>query len=403
MGRPGVARRLGRCRGVVGVRGLPVVALALLTTLACDSAVGPANGIEPPARTGDGWETATLEQVGMDARPLLDLLGVIAGTDDHLIHGLVIARHGKLVLERYWPGVDLEPATLEPVPTAFDRETLHYVASVSKSLTSALAGIAWDRGLISDVADSLFAYFPEYGHLRTDDNGPIAVEHLLSFTSGYEWNEFVYGFDDPRDSHNQMFRTGDPIGFLLARPVTTEPGSVFHYNSGDTNLLGEIVRRAAASTLVDFAEQHLFQPLGIATYTWIRFSLAPAVTFASGGASLRPRDMAKLGALYLNGGTWNGTRVVSEAWITASTTEAIPLAGSYRTLYGYGYNWWLGRFPYLNGTVEYFRAAGWGGQDVFVVPELELVVVFTAGGYYEPRPLDVEALIVDYVLAAIVE
>jgi CubicO group peptidase (beta-lactamase class C family) len=316
----------------------------------------------------------------------------------------VIARNGKLVFERYWPGTDLEPATLDPVARSFDRETLHYVASVSKSLTSALAGIAVDRGLIAGVADSLFSYFPEYAHLRTDENGPIVVEHLLSFTSGYEWNEFVYGFDDPRDSHNQMFRTADPVGHLLARPVTTEPGAVFHYNSGDTNLLGEIVRRAAAaSTLTAFAESHLFQPLGITTYAWIRFPLAPAVTFASGGASLRPRDMAKLGQLYLNGGVWHGTRVVSEAWVAASTAQAIPLAGSYRTLYGYGYNWWLGRFPYLDGTVEYFRAAGWGGQDVFLVPALELVVVFTAGGYYAPRPLDVEDLIVDYVFPAIVE
>jgi CubicO group peptidase (beta-lactamase class C family) len=392
-------------RGRVSRRRLSVVASALLlATLACDSSVGPASGYERPVRTGDGWDTASLEQVGMAARPLLDLLGLIASTDDHLIHGLVIAKNGKLVFEEYWPGVDLEPGTLEPVPKGFDRETLHYVASVSKSLTSALAGIAIDRGLIGGVTDALFAHYPEYVHLRTDDNAPIVVEHLLSFTSGYEWNEFVYGFDDPRDSHNQMFRVGDPIGFLLARQVTTEPGSVFHYNSGDTNLLGEIVRRAAAaSTLTAFAESYLFQPLGISTYAWVRFPLAATMTFASGGASLRPRDMAKLGQLYLSGGVWHGTRVVSEAWVAASTSEAIPLTGNYRTLYGYGYNWWLGRFPYLDGAVEYFRAAGWGGQDVFVVPALELVVVFTAGGYYEPRPLDVEALIVDYVFPAIVE
>lgn len=389
----------------MGRRRLCVIAsVGVLLTHACDSSVGPALGYERPPRTGDGWDTATLEQVGMDAEPLADLLRLIESTDDHLIHSLLIARDGKLVFEQYWPGLDLEPGTLEPIAKDFGRETLHYVASVSKSLTSALAGIALDQGLIGGVEDSLFSYFPEYAHLRTGDNGPIIVKHLLSFTSGYDWNEFVYGFDDARDSHYQMFNTSDPIGFLLARPVTSEPGSVFHYNSGDTNLLGEIVRRsAAASTLVEFAQRYLFQPLDISTYAWIRFPLAPAVTFASGGASLRPRDMAKLGQLHLNGGVWNEARVVSEPWVAASTTEAIPLAGSYRTLYGYGYNWWLGRFPSLDGAVEYFRAAGWGGQDVFVVPELALVVVFTAGGYYEVRPLDVEDLIVDYILTAIVE
>ena len=258
--------------------------------------------------------------------------------------------------------------------------------------------------MIGGVDDLLFAYFPEYTHLRREDNGQIALGHLLSFSSGYDWNEFVYGFDDPRDSHYQMFNTGDPLGYLLARPMTSDPGTEFHYNSGDTNLLGEIVRRSSASgTLVDFADLYLFDPLSIDTYDWTSFPRATEVTFASGGASLRPRDMAKLGVLYLQGGVWNGNRILSEEWTTTSTEQAIPLVGSYRTLYGYGYNWWLGRSPYRDGTVEYFRAAGWGGQDVYVFPDLELIVVFTAGGYYDPRPLDVNDIIEDYIFRAIVD
>jgi CubicO group peptidase (beta-lactamase class C family) len=381
-----------------------VAFILLLLTLACDTSAGPEMGFTRPPQTGDGWVTASLDQVGMMPEPLAELLELISATDNHRIHSLLIVRQRKLVFEEYWPGVDLDPATLNPVVRDFDRETLHYVASVSKSITSALVGIAIDRGLVRGVEDSVFPFFPEYAHLERDDNGQIVLEHLLSFSSGYDWNEFVYGFDDPRDSHYQMFNSADPLDFLLGRPVISDPGSEFLYNSGDTNILGEIVRRTSAlATLVEFADRYLFRPLDIETYDWVTFPLAPEVTFASGGASLRPRDMAKLGALYLSGGVWNGERVVSPEWVDASTVLAMPLTGSYRTLYGYGYNWWLGRSQHADRTVEYFRAAGWGGQYVYVFPELDLIVVFTAGGYYDSRPLDVNDIIEQYIFRAIVQ
>lgn len=374
----------------------------LLVAVACDSPAALDSGYARPQQTADGWETASLHEVGMDADPLLDLLDLIDSTDNHRIHSLLIVKDQKLVFEEYWPGVDLRPENLDPVARDFDRETLHYVASVSKSITSALVGIAIDQGTIGSVDDSPFSYLPAYAHLGTQDNQQITLEHLLSFSSGYDWNEFVYGFDDPRDSHYQMFGTSDPIGHLLERPVVTVPGSVFHYNSGDTNILGEIVRRVTGSqTLVEYADRYLFEPLGIDRYGWVRFPRADEVTFASGGASLRPRDMAKLGALYLNGGMWNGRRILSARWVEASTRQSVPLVGQYQRLYGYGYNWWLGRSPYGDREVEYFRAAGWGGQHVYVFPELDLVVVFTAGGFYETRPLDVNDLIEDYIFLAI--
>jgi len=236
----------------------------LLVAVACDSPAALDHGYERPQQTDDGWETASLHEVGMDAGPLLDLLDLISITEDHMIHSLLIVKDQKLVFEEYWPGVDLRPENLDPVTRDFDRETLHYVASVSKSITSALVGIALDRGAIGSVDDSPFSFLPEYAHLSTANNAPITLDHLLSFSSGYEWNEFVYGFDDPRDSHNQLFATFDPIGHLLARPVVTVPGMVFNYNSGDTNILGEIVRRITGSlTLVDFADRYLFQPLDI--------------------------------------------------------------------------------------------------------------------------------------------
>lgn len=333
--------------------------------------------------------------------PLRRLLNLIEDTDGHLIHSILIVKDGKLVFERYWPGTDLAPASLETVDRAFDRNTLHYVASVSKSITSLLAGIALDQNLIQSVGELVFDHYPDYQGYQTDANAPITIRHLLSFSSGFDWNEFEYGFDDSRDSHNQMFRAEDPLAYLLGRPVVTSPGAEFNYNSGDTNLLGEIIRRVSSSTTLGaFAETNLFEPLGIETYLWTRFGSAPQVTFASGGASLRPRDMVKLGALCLNGGIWNGQRVVSQEWINESTEMAVPLPANYTTLYGYGYNWWLGRLPFGAEQVEFYRAAGWGGQDVFVFPDLDLVVAFTAGGYYESRALDVNHLLEDFILPA---
>ena len=389
---------------MTGKRTLSALLLFLpLTAAACIWNTGPDGSAKPP-QTDDGWITASVDQVGMDPRPLVDLLDLVAGTENHLLHSLLIVRRQRLVFEQYWPGVDLDPATLNPVERDFDRTTLHYVASVSKSITSALVGIAIAQGHIGGVQDRLFSYYPEYAGLRTDANGRITLEHLLAFSSGYDWNEFLYDFGDTRDSHNQMFAASNPIEYLLGRPMVSEPGATFRYNSGDTNLLGEIVRRTTGSaTLVDYAEQYLFAPLGITSYAWVRFTRAPAVTFASGGASLRPRDMAKLGVVYLAGGMWNRTRVVPRAWVEAATRRVTPLVGNYRSVHGYGYNWWLGRSRLRDGSVEYFRASGWGGQEVFVYPELELVVVFTAGGYYQDPPLNVYDLLEQYVLEALVD
>jgi CubicO group peptidase (beta-lactamase class C family) len=340
----------------------------------------------------------------MDPAPLRELLDLISGTPGHELHSLLLVKDGKLVMEEYWPGVDLVPTSLEPVQRDFHRHNLHYVASVSKSITSALAGIALEQGFLESVDDSLFSYFPEHLDLRTEENAGITLAHLLSFSSGYDWNEFVYGFSDARDSHYQMFRAEDPVRYLLGRPMTTEPGELFHYNSGDTNLLGEIIRRASASeTILDYLEEYLFDPLGVEEYTWVRFGSAPFMAFTSGGASLRPRDMAKLGLLYLGGGVWKGTRILSSEWVARSVQMAVPLEGDYRSLYGYGFNWWLGLSRFGEGMEPYFRAAGWGGQNIFVYPGLDLVLVFTAGWYYEGGPLDMGEVIEDYILRSLPE
>jgi CubicO group peptidase (beta-lactamase class C family) len=261
-------------------------------------------------------------------------------------------------------------------------------------------GIAFDEGLIDSVEETVFSFFPEYDYLRNEDNEDITIEQMLKMSSGYDWNEFVYDWDDPRDSHYQLFNSHSPVVFLLGRPVVSEPGSTFHYNSGDTNLLGEIIRRTSLSNnLYEFAEEYLFGPLGIDTYHWQRLPLANYVTFASGGLFLKPRDMLKIGTLYLNDGQWNGEQIISSSWVHESFENTIPL----NEIYAYGYQWWLAPAQYESGTVQSYCAIGWGGQHIIIIPELELAVVWTAGGYYEDTLLHREEIINDYILKAIID
>ncbi|MFC1553328.1 serine hydrolase domain-containing protein [candidate division KSB1 bacterium] len=356
-----------------------------------------------PQQIFDGWQTASLESVGMEPDSMESLIRLVDNTHNHLIHSILIVRNSKLVFEKYWDGWDVPTiATLNMIYRHFDTQTLHFQASVSKSFTSALVGIALDKGYISSVEDKVFSYFPDYADLKNYDNEKISIKQMLAMSSGYDWNEFVYDWSDPRDSHFQLFISEDPIQYLLGRPVERAPGMEFHYNSGDTNILGEIVRRSTSSdNLSDFAETYLFEPLGIEYNYWQSHPLAEYLTFASGGLFLRPRDMAKFGQLYLNEGVWNGRQVISSSWVDASIKQSIPLISNSTYYYGYGYQWWLGQFTYDYRKVNFYLAYGWGGQCIFVIPELDMVIIHCAGGYFDSPPVSYIRIIEDYILKAV--
>jgi CubicO group peptidase (beta-lactamase class C family) len=160
--------------------------------------------------------------------------------------------------------------------------------------------------------------------------------------------------------------------------------------------LGEIVSRASAVRLDTLSQRFLFTPLDVINYEWQY--LPGGVVFASGDLRLRPRDMAKLGQLYLNRGTWNGSRVLSQEWIDNTSQRRIPLDWWWTD--GYGYGWWLQTYDIDGRSLETFFASGWGGQQISIVPELDMVVVFTGGGYYEDPLLSPDEMMRDYVLPA---
>jgi len=386
---------------------LPLV-LFVATLCACRETAAP----QPytyavPPQDGDGWVTAAPGDVGMDQAPLVALMNELRSRD-HGLNGILVARHGRLVFEEYFPGqqVDLEAEDPRPrVDVAFDRSTPHYMASASKSVTSALVGIAIDRGLITGVGAKLFSFFPDYADLNDTQKSGITLAHLLTMRSGWSWSDD--DIDADQSDEVQMFFSQDPLRFLLERPLARPPDTHMDYNSGNTVLLGEIVRRTSGMDLHAFARQYLFGPLGIDTSRWAHCRNAAAVAFAGGGLYMRPRDMAKIGQLYLHDGVWNGNVVISQQWVRQSVQNAFVSWDQFSDHYmhtGYGYQWWPGRWD--SGATT-FLAAGWGGQFIMVVPSLDLVIVIT-GDYYDVNSMEgpvgagiFDDILHDHILAAV--
>jgi CubicO group peptidase (beta-lactamase class C family) len=219
-------------------------------------------------------------------------------------------------------------------------------------------------------------------------------------TSGLEWNELEVWLGDMRHDLIQLFVVPDPLEYILAKPVVAEPGTNWYYNGGGVNLLGEVIRKASGLRIDEFSEKYLFKPLGIKEYEWDH--IKPDIIHASGNLKLRPRDMAKFGYLFLNGGTWKGEKIIPAEWIQKSTKASISIPwDSLAEILGdeyvdvpetegdrYGYLWWLKTYHVDSQSINSYAATGWGGQRIIVFPALNMVVVFTGGNYAEPDLVD---------------
>ena len=370
----------------------PLLCIVLLVTLA--AACSPASRSGAPPQTGDGWQTADPASVGLNGRKLNRAAARIRDGTYQNVHSLLVVKDGKLVFEEYFRGYTWNYADDQHRGDLVDfgRDTRHNLASVTKSFTSALIGIAIDRGLIGGVGDSVFSFFPQYASLQAGGKDRLTLDHLLTMRSGLEWNEMDVPYEDVQNDLIQLFRVQDPVAYILSKPLVAEPGQDWYYNGGNTNLLGEVIRAASGQRMDAFAERHLFAPLGITNYRWDH--LNADTIHASGNLELRPRDMAKFGLLYLNGGVWDGQRIVSQEWVDASTQIQAPLTGG-----GYGYQWWLRSYDYDSKSAPCFFAAGWGGQRIHVFPELDMVVVFTGGSYVGEEPMG--DIITGFILPAV--
>jgi CubicO group peptidase (beta-lactamase class C family) len=349
-----------------------------------------------PVQTGDGWETASAASMGINTRQLINLQNMLNELGEHRIHSLLIVKNGKLVFEKYFLGDKFNLARYTG-ETGFEMDDTHNLCSATKSFTSALIGIAIDKGFIQSVSQGVFEYLPGYSDIlnATPQKGTITIEHLLTMTAGLEWDDETYSYSDPRNDMYQLFNSSDPIRFILSKPLIEIPGTVFAYRNCNTNVLGAIVHWSSENRLDNFSRSYLFNKLGIKDFEWQMIS--QNVVFCSGDLRLRPRDMAKFGYLYLNRGMWKGERIISQEWIDLSTYKHISLNDSWADLDGYGYQWWL--WDNINGIeVNAYAAAGWGGQWIIVLPDYNAVFVTTSGNYYTPESITIQSILVNYLI-----
>jgi CubicO group peptidase (beta-lactamase class C family) len=321
--------------------------------------------------------TGTPESGGFDGRHLAAIATALRNGALRNVHGVVVVRKNRLVFERYFSGRD-EHWGRPLGEVRFEPDTPHDVRSVTKSIVSLLYGIAHGDGRVASVETPLLDVFAEYADLRDDPaRRKILVGHAFTMTMGLEWDETL-PYSDPRNGERQMEEAVDRYRFVLERPIVEPAGARWTYNGGATALIAKVVARGVGRPLIEFATERLFAPLGIHDVEWITDRAGEPI--AASGLRLRPRDLAKIGQLVLDQGRWGDRQIVPSSWLRASGEPRAHVDDFVR----YGYHWWLASSGLGDRAVPWIAAFGNGGQRLFVLPELELVVVVTAGNYNQP-------------------
>jgi CubicO group peptidase (beta-lactamase class C family) len=302
------------------------------------------------------WRECAPDQVGMDPVKLKELNEEIRLLlEMHIdVHSVLIIKDGYIVAEQYYSddyGVD----------------SLHGVYSCTKSITSALYGIAIEKSFLSGVEEHVLDFFPDYDiQNMSAQKEDITIEDMLTMSSGLEWYEMDYPYGDERNTFRQWINQGAGVQFVLDRPMIAAPGYTYSYSTGSSHVLSSLLQNATGVRTDSFARDHLFEPLGIDQYYWPVDSHG----IAYGGSALRltPRDMARFGYLYLMEGEWEGKQIVPEEWVQLSQQK--HMERKYIKDNYYGYHWWVSDY-------NTYSAVGFEGQWITIVPEHNLVVVFT--------------------------
>jgi CubicO group peptidase (beta-lactamase class C family) len=317
----------------------------------------------------DGWRTSTPEEQGMDSERLAEMLKAIQERE-HDINAVLVIRNGYLVLD----------ATLYP----YRRGSRHVIHSCTKSIVSALIGIAIEKGYIEGVDQPVLDLFPGRTVANLDaDKAGMTLEHVLTMSTGFRCRDsYLYDWEGMRE----MSQTSDWVQYILDLPMSEAPGTRFEYCNGASFLLSAIIQETTGVTTLEFAEEHLFGPLGISDLGWP--ANPQGITYGWGEIRMLPHDMAKIGYLYLRQGVWEGEQVVPSDWVAASTRSYISA-----TLEdGYGYQWWV-------DSSGMYMALGYSGQFIFVVPDKDMMVVFVSQlpewDFYAPQ-----ILLNDFILPA---
>ncbi len=355
-----------------------------------------------PEAFNDGIKTASLKNAGLDEAKIISGIEAIRGGAYPNIHSILIFRNGKLVLEEYFTGEDVERGVGPLGVVKHSRETLHDLRSVTKSVVALGVLIAHAQGAIKSLDQPVFDLFPEYARHADEAKKKITVKHVLSMSAGLFWDEHL-PYTDPKNSEIEMDRSTDPIDYVLSQKLVEKPGTVFNYSGGCTQLLAAIIKKATGTEADAYVEKHLFAPLGITTYKWVK--MRAGHPSAASGLRLRSRDMAKVGLLVANNGKWNGKQILPGKLVAEAMAEHIRFEipqGRNKGLVGsYGYQMWRPTFPVEGGRFTVVAFAGNGGQRVEIDSENRVMLVVTAGNYNKPVTRSSSQIYEDIVYPAI--
>ncbi len=334
-----------------------------------------------PAQLQDGWETASIEDFDIDKVQLKNLIQDVQSKKHGNTHSILIAKKDKLVFECYFDGHNAN------IP--------HDLRSASKSISSAIVGLAINEKLLSGTKEHLYDLVPKaYAYTKDSLKSKITVKHLLTMSSGLDVNNLASEdyYQNPRNT-NPWLKT------VLEAPVVKEPGTYGDYGSANPFLLGIALNERLDIPLEQYMHEKLFEPLGITNYI-NQTDDSETIPYFGGGMLLTSRDFLKFGQLYLNKGLWQGNQIIPESWVEESFGKYIRLQ-DYRDKNEYGYLWWHDSYEVDGKKIETFEARGAGGQFIFIVPALDSVIVFTSGNFRNRMGNQPRVMLKDYILPAL--
>jgi CubicO group peptidase (beta-lactamase class C family) len=349
--------------------------------------------IGPLAAAPFEWRRILPSDAGFASDPEARLDKLIADNRAWGLHSVLVVRGRHIVLERYFEGEDNNWGRLLG-NVHFGPDTLHNLYSVTKSVVALVYGIALAEGKVPPPDAPLYAQFPECQDLVAADERrkQQTIAHALSMSLGARWNEIGRAYDSPDNDEIGMEMAKDRYRFVLERPVTGAPGKRWQYSGGATALLGRLIAKGTGRSLPDYARAVLFDPIGLGRTEWVtskdtwvfrQTGTGDGEPIAASGLRMTPRDLARLGQLVLDNGKADGRQVVPTQWLAECFVPRV----SVNELQRYGYQWYLGDMEFLaGGTVRlehWVGGAGNGGQRLYVMPDLDLVIVVTAGNYSE--------------------
>ncbi|MCU4155892.1 serine hydrolase [Carboxylicivirga sp. A043] len=333
--------------------------LALISFIGCNPKTECTYQI--PVDVNDGLSVSTLEEHNLSEKAFDEVNADICNGVYGNIHSVLMIHKNDLVIEQYY--------------NKWDRDELHFLASTTKSFSAIMTGIAIEEGAINDINQKMTEFFPGYFQESDSLKNQITIKHLLTSTSGFEWDEVSLPVDDPNNMGYQMDKVDNLFEASINLPMASIPGEKYEYSGPNNIIIGEIIKASTGKNIAEYTDEHLFKPLGIKEYKWFNKN---GVYDVGGGLQLKSRDIAKYALLQLNKGKWHNHQIVSKKWMEEIFEPYVEIN---HPLYGC-YQWQMIKTEY--GFNSWF-IPGNGGQIINIVPELDLVIVINADNRKVPK------------------